>query len=240
MNSRWIQGRRMRAYGELTLGLAVAIDFGERSSEAESREARLPPRAAAADTAPTKESEASLCDRAMRGETAAWNALIERHNHRVVVSLLARGHRIDRAKDLAQDVWLRLIEQQRAGRLTHLSLPGLALTQAMFAAHESARRDGLARKYQSEANAERGPDWADPGADVEARLLSTEQLACARAVLARSSPSARRVFSLVYGGEVLSHAEVAARAGLSLQRVRQILCEVRKRIRAEIEGVHDE
>jgi RNA polymerase sigma-70 factor (ECF subfamily) len=34
----------------------------------------------------------------------------------------------------------------------------------------------------------------------------------------------------------LSHAEVAKKVGLSLQRVRQILCEVRKELREALEG----
>ena len=76
--------------------------------------------------------ERTLCVRALEGDTAAWNALIAKHDHRIVVSLLARGVRIDRAKDIAQEAWIRLIEQQRAGRLSHLQLPGLAVAQAAF------------------------------------------------------------------------------------------------------------
>src|SRR5271154_1359446 len=76
--------------------------------------------------------ERTLCERALHGDTASWSALVQKHNHRVVVALLARGIPIDRAKDIAQDAWLRLVEQQREGRLSHLQLPGLAITQATF------------------------------------------------------------------------------------------------------------
>src|SRR4051812_48335576 len=73
------------------------------------------PRLAGPDTLATRTrmEERSLCEDALRGDVAAWNALVQKHNHRVVVSLLARGIRIDRAKDIAQDAWIRLIEQQR-------------------------------------------------------------------------------------------------------------------------------
>jgi len=54
--------------------------------------------------------------------------------------------------------------------------------------------------------------------------------------LSRCSPNARSVFRLVYGGEGLDHAQVAERLGLSLQRVRQIVCEVRKLLRGAVEG----
>lgn len=176
--------------------------------------------------------ERSLCDRALRGDVAAWNALVQKHNHRVVVSLLARGVRIDRAKDLAQDAWLRLIEQQREGRLAHLSLPGLAITQAGFLALEAARR--VRRGEAIAATDDEAAKVVDPGADAETKLLAEEQLARAEAVLSRCSPSARKVFRLAYSGEGKSHADVAAEVGLSLQRVRQIICEVRKVLRAEI------
>jgi RNA polymerase sigma-70 factor (ECF subfamily) len=55
-------------------------------------------------------------------------------------------------------------------------------------------------------------------------------------VLSACSDSAKKVFRLAYGGDGLSHAEVAERVGLSLQRVRQILCEVRAKLRTALEG----
>ena len=182
--------------------------------------------------------ERTLSSRALAGDAEAWNALIARHDHRVVVSLLARGVRIDRAKDLAQEAWIRLVEQQRAGRLTHLQLPGLAIAQAAFLSLEAARRDG-ARGDPLPLDSEMvraATDLVDPGADAETRLLTTERLECAERVLASFASNARAVFTLTYGGEGLSHAEVAAKVGLSLQRVRQILCEVRKELRSALEG----
>src|SRR5262249_19644313 len=180
--------------------------------------------------------ESSLCAAALRGDGAAWNALVQRHNHRVVVTLLARGVRIDRAKDIAQDAGIRLIEQQRQGRLDRLHLPGLAIAQAAFLALEAARREAAARRHDPIDEPSIGAALADPRADAEARLLTEERVARAVDVLSRCSPSARSVFRLVYGGEGLSHTEVAQRVGLSLQRVRQILCEVRAKLRAALEG----
>ena len=45
---------------------------------------------------------------------------------------------------------------------------------------------------------------------------------------------ARQIFLAVYGPEGRSHAEVARDLGLSVQRVRQALCEVRARVRAAL------
>jgi RNA polymerase sigma-70 factor (ECF subfamily) len=179
-----------------------------------------------------------LCARALEGDASAWNALIAKHEHRIVVSLLARGVRMERAKDIAQEAWIRLVEQQRAGRLTHLQLPGLAIAQAAFLSLEAARRDGSrGEPLPLEGEAGRiATDLVDPAADAEARLLTSERVERAERVLATFAPNARDVFRLAYGGEGLSHADVAKRVGLSLQRVRQILCEVRKDLRDALEG----
>jgi RNA polymerase sigma factor (sigma-70 family) len=175
--------------------------------------------------------EASLCQAALAGSAEAWSALVQRHNHRVVVSLLARGVRVDRAKDIAQEAWMRLVEQQRGGRLDRLQLPGLAIAQASFLALEAQRRDAGARKHDPIDEPAVAAALRDPQCDAEARLLTAERVARAIEVLSACSPSARSVFRLAYGGEGLSHAEVARRVGLSLQRVRQILCEVRAKLR---------
>ncbi len=182
----------------------------------------------------TGAERSDLSERALRGDEAAWNALVARHNQRVVVALLGRGLPLERAKDIAQEAWLRLLEQQRAGKLRELRLPQLAITQATFLSLDDARKQG-----RTLAMAE-GFDAADPSPLPPQRLIGEEQLARAQRVLAKCSPSARQVFSLVYGGGNLSHADVAVRVGLSVQRVRQIVCEVRKELRREFEEDGDE
>ena len=179
--------------------------------------------------------DGTLERRALEGDTAAWNALIARHQHRVLVSLLARGVRVDRARELVQETWARLVQQQRKGALTALRLPHLALTQAAFLAADEARRDrreGLVAPLEDVPEAHQP---VDPAASAERRLLSEEQLTRAQRALGECSPSAQRVFHLACDGQELPHAEVAARAGLSVQRVRQILCEVRKKLRGALE-----
>jgi len=165
----------------------------------------------------------------------AWNALIHRHNRRIVVALLARGLRIDQAKDVAQETWLRLIEQQRAGRLPTLTLPGLALAQATFIACDAARKSARVRRVEGGGDVdEDAGDIADPAADAEMRIIASQRLARANAALAHCSKSAQSVFRLAYGEEPLSHSEIAERVGISTQRVRQIVCEVRKLLRKSL------
>ena len=180
--------------------------------------------------------EAALCARALQGDAEAWGALVQRHNHRVVVSLLARGVRVDRAKDIAQEAWIRLVEQQRQGKLERLQLPGLAIVQASFLAMEAARREVNVRRHEPLDEPAVAAALADPHDDAETRLMTEERVTRAVEVLSGCSPSAKKVFRLAYGGDGLSHAEVAERVGLSLQRVRQILCEIRAKLRTALEG----
>src|SRR4051812_40692516 len=101
-----------------------------------------------------------LAVRALDGDRDAWGALIARHDHKVVVALLARGVALAQARELAHQAWIRLIAQQRAGRLDRLELPGLAIRQASFLALDAARRRaaGTADEATADADAVAGPE----------------------------------------------------------------------------------
>ena len=156
--------------------------------------------------------------------TVDWDEAVRAHNARVVASLLALSIPFDQAEELADQAWARLIEQERAGQLAEVKLPGLAIKQARFLALDW-------RKEQAR-QAATPDDVVDVGAaDPERALIARRDVETALRVLAAASPSARAVFYHLYDDPPPSHDEVAARVGLSLQRVRQILCEVRKKIR---------
>lgn len=165
---------------------------------------------------------------ARSGDRSAWTELIARHNRRVLLSLLAQGVLPAQAKEMAQEAWLRLITQADAKKLTRLELPGLAIRQALFLARSEARRPG-----QQVESLEDAPEPF--GESPEEQFFDRERLQKAHERLQDLAPSARAVFEKLYGDPQLSHAEVAARVGLSVQRVRQIVCEVRKVLRAELE-----
>ena len=228
-------GATLPAFAAMTITAAATRGTRTAPHEESVPEVRAPARAP--EAAKVAIDQKALCARALGGDEDAWNTLVAKHDHRVVVSLLARGVRLDRAKDIAQEAWIRLVEQQRAGRLAHLVLPGLAIAQAAFLSLEAARRDvrGEALLPLEADGARLATDLVDPAADAETRLLTSERIARAEKVLGGFAPNAREVFRLAYGGEGLSHAEVARRVGLSLQRVRQILCEVRKELKLALE-----
>ena len=164
----------------------------------------------------------------------AWNRIIKRWDQRVLLSLLSMGLRIDRAKEIAQTTWMRLVEQHRHGKLEELEFPGLALAQARFLALDELRRARTENaRFQS---LEVEPTIPDVSANAERRLLKREEIDRALETLAACSPNAQRVFRMTYEDPTMPHAEVAEKVGLSVQRVRQILCEVRKKIRLAIDG----
>lgn len=158
---------------------------------------------------------------------SAWNARITKHHRRVVVSLLALGLDLEQAQELAQETWILLIEREREGRLERIKLPGLALRQARYLALEARRR-------RREVLPGEMPETPDPAAGVDDVVAGRRDVARARGVLATASPRAREVFSLVYGPRNASHREAAAEVGLSLQRARQMLCELRAQLRQEL------
>jgi RNA polymerase sigma-70 factor (ECF subfamily) len=168
---------------------------------------------------------------ALRGERSAWNELIRLHNRRVVLGLIAAGLRPSQAQDLAQEAWLRLIRQADLGRLEALHLPGLVIRQALFL---------FKKQTITEVSVEQASVEPSMSASAEERYFNRERLQRARERLGALPERARTVFTMLYQDPQLSHAELASRVGLSVQRVRQILCEVRKELRRDLEGPSDE
>jgi RNA polymerase sigma-70 factor (ECF subfamily) len=161
------------------------------------------------------------------GARVDWGEAVRLHDARVIASLLAMSLPLSQAEDLASQAWARLIELDQAGRLPEVKLPGLAIKQARFLALDWIQ----ARKRETDLS----DDLAAPAASAEHALIARSQVAVALRVLSAASPSAQAVFRHIYDDPPLPHAEIAGRVGLSTQRVRQILCEVRKKIREALE-----
>lgn len=158
-----------------------------------------------------------------------WDEAIRRHDHRVYLSVLALGLAPDRAREVSQAAWTRLMEKHAEGAFTELELPGLAIRQARFLALNEHARVKTEKRVLAAV-----PDEATSG-DVEREVASRAQLGRVLAALETCSPMARRVFRLVYATPGGSAQTAAREVGLSLQRVRQILCETRNHIRTSLE-----
>jgi RNA polymerase sigma factor (sigma-70 family) len=181
-----------------------------------------------------KIDDARLTELARGGDAAAWEALIARHGRRVLLTLLARGVRANRAEEIVQETWARLVAKSREGQLDRLELPGLAIAQAIHFSLDDARANKT-RAATSLDESDEAHSVADPTPDALERMVSREALDRALAELARCPPRARDVFALVYDNPDLAHVDTARQAGVSVQRLRQTLCEVRARLRAAME-----
>jgi RNA polymerase sigma-70 factor (ECF subfamily) len=163
-----------------------------------------------------------------------WDRQIRQHNPRVILSLVAMGLPWGHAAEHAHAAWARLIERHAAGAVPVIELPGLAIAQARFLVLEERRQAAARRAVEAAAGPTTLVQLPDPGPNPETRAGDRQRIARVLAAVDRAPLPARRVFQLVYGGN-RSHAETATAVGLSLQRVRQILCELRQAARAAVD-----
>ena len=158
-----------------------------------------------------------------------WEGLIAKHDHAVVLALLSKGLRIHEARELSHDAWSRLFEQRRAGKLPTMELPGLAIRQALFLAADFLRaRRRLGQGLET-------VELVDPHCGPEVRVQLRQLLKRTEAAAGKLSPRAQTVFATVMTHPETPQTELAGRLGISLQRLRQSLCEVRARLKAAME-----
>ena len=158
-----------------------------------------------------------------------WDEAIRRHDHRVYLSVLALGLAPERAREVSQATWTRLMEKHAEGAFSELELPGLAIRQARFLALNEHARTRTEKRVLAAV-----PEPA-PAPDAEGAVDSRAKLARVLVALETCSPTARKVFRLVYATPGGTAQTAAREVGLSLQRVRQILCETRSHIRRSLE-----
>jgi DNA-directed RNA polymerase specialized sigma24 family protein len=180
-----------------------------------------------APSSPSRALDRAVELRAEAGDREAWNTLIGRYNRRVVLYLVGRGLRPCEARELTQEVWIRLMAQQREHRLARIEMPGLALAQARFLHLESLRR------HKAVLPLEEARDVVDHGEGD--RALDRIQLGRALSALDRCPDRDRAIFEAAYGPAGPSHEALATSFGLSVQRTKQILCAVRATLRRVLE-----
>lgn len=161
---------------------------------------------------------------------ADWDDAIRVHDRRVFLSVLALGIAPDRAREIVQAAWTRLIEQHARGSLVEIELPGLAIRQARFLAFNDFKRTKTEQRTLAAV-----PELPSAALDSERIVGSRQELERVLAALATCSPQARKIFRVVYATPDGNAAAAAKELGLSLQRVRQILCETRAHIRRALE-----
>ena len=165
--------------------------------------------------------------------SSRWEQRIRDHGHPVFLSLLALGVTPETAREVVQATWARLMEKDRAGDLHAGSFLGLAITQARFIALDMRRAQ--ARRGSHEPVEDHHELPASPASNPEELAVSRQELERVRLALARCPASVQKVFRLAYTPPPRDHRQIAETVGLSVQRVRQILSDTRKRLRTAIE-----
>jgi len=154
---------------------------------------------------------ATLVRGASNGDNQAWDALIERYAP--LIWSICRRYRLAGAdaEDVAQAVWLKLVDH-----LDHLrnpaALPGWLATTARRECGRVIRVTGTPRAWERVVAAENIPDTQTATAEEE--LLVAERHAALHEAFLRLPPSCQRLLALLIEDPPLPYAEIGARLGI--------------------------
>lgn len=160
---------------------------------------------------PADPTVSDLVARAKAGDRQAWDALVERYAP--LIWSICRRHRLSRADadDVAQSVWLRLVDQLDRVR-DPAALPGWLAT--------TARRECLRVLCATQ-----GPHATMYALDVESLpderagvadqgLLAAERHAALREAFDQLPPNGKQLISLLIADPPLPYADISARLGI--------------------------
>jgi RNA polymerase sigma factor (sigma-70 family) len=154
---------------------------------------------------------ATLVRGASNGENQAWDALIERYTP--LIWSICRRYRLAGAdaEDVAQAVWLKLVDH--IGHLRNpAALPGWLATTARRECGRVLRVTGTPRAWERVVAAENIPDTQTATAEEE--LLAAERHAALHEAFLRLPASCQQLLALLIEDPPLPYAEIGARLGL--------------------------
>jgi RNA polymerase sigma factor (sigma-70 family) len=152
----------------------------------------------------------ALVTRASSGDQRAWNELVERYAP--LVWSICCSYRLPRSEidDVAQCVWVLLVEKLDQIR-EPAALPGWLTTTT----HRECLRALRAARNHARAGLEPDPlaslaPLGAPAALVEEQLIAAERAAALRAAFADLPPGCQRLLSLLIGDPPASYAQISA------------------------------
>ena len=171
---------------------------------------------------------AALCTRAAAGDQGAWDEVVERYAP-MVWSICTRFRLSDRdLEDVAQNVWLLLVDQ--LGKL-----PEPAALAAWLAA--TTRRECL-----RVATASRGLEPLEPDARVTGEeVIMAERNAALRAALAELPASCQPLMDMLVSDPPYSYAAISTALGIPVESIgpRRARCLERIRESSALRGLAD-
>ena len=154
---------------------------------------------------------ADLVTRARNGDQQAWDALVERYAS--LIWSICRRYQLGGAdaEDVAQAVWLKLVDH--LGRLRDpAALPGWLATTARRECGRVLRAAGTSRAWERVLTIENIPDTQTATAEQE--LLAAERHAALREAFTRLPAGCQRLLALLVEDPPLPYAEIGARLGM--------------------------
>ena len=153
----------------------------------------------------------ALVTRASNGDNQAWDTLIDRYAP--LIWSICRRYRLSGAdaEDVAQAVWLKLVDHM--GHLRNpAALPGWLATTARRECGRVLRVAGTSRAWERVLTIENIPDTQTATAEQE--LLAAERHAALREAFTRLPPACQRLLALLVEDPPLPYAEIGARLGI--------------------------
>jgi RNA polymerase sigma-70 factor (ECF subfamily) len=171
--------------------------------------------------------EHSLADRIRGGDTSAEDELVVRYRQPVYAVAVARTRDPEAAKDLTQEILLAVLEALRAGRLEEVERLS-AFVQGTARNRINTHLANLYRERERPA-----PPPAAAVATPDECYEENERAVVVRQALRRLDPKDRKIllFTLVDG---LKPGEIAARLGISSERLRKRKSRALQRIKQAV------
>lgn len=156
-----------------------------------------------------------LVQAAVRGEQSAWAAIVERYTP-LLMSVL-RGYRLgeDDLRDVAQTVWLRLVEhlgQLREPRALPMWIITTAKHESVRVLKARARTQPFSAVFEDEADV---PQTADTE-DLDAALLRDERRTALLSAFAELSARDRELLTLLLADPPIAYADISSRLGMPI------------------------
>jgi RNA polymerase sigma factor (sigma-70 family) len=152
-----------------------------------------------------------LVTRARNDDQQAWDALIERYA--ALIWSICRRYQLGSAdaEDVAQTVWLRLVDQLGRVRAPAAIAAWLATTTR----RECCRVLRAAARQQTTWRSDLGAETILDGArTAEDELLAAERHAALREALAQLPPRDQRLIAILAADPPIPYAEISARLGI--------------------------
>ena len=168
-------------------------------------------------------------DKFLSGDNGGMLELIEAYRDGLILFLNTYVHDFDRAEDLAEDVFARLVVKKPKFK-GDSSFRTWLYTIGRNLALDSLRRD----KRRASAPPEDIEHISDNGPDAEEVFIRNERKAIIHRALGRINPGYRQVIYLSYF-EGFSNAETAAILKKSRRQVEQLLYRAKQALKQELE-----